>query len=189
MHRTHAGGSQKAAIFGVRVVRETLVFQRRRRSARVKKRRILQLSSLFAPLERFSRAKSFNRNDLTIGPPAQSAFTIQAMQQSVAGLDAVAGLSEAGRVALRPGSCCLTEGFARQANHHRAVALPSDLPNNSEAKRDLAESSASWGAIAPQKICRQMIGRRLYQVRCRMIDVTAIRAAQIAPSCQCWITT
>src|SRR4051812_44067090 len=78
MHRKHTSESHKAAIFDAPVVRETLVFQPRRISTRAKKRPFVQLSSLFAQLDRVGRAKWFTRNDLAFEPPAQQASKIQA---------------------------------------------------------------------------------------------------------------
>src|SRR3954467_3789561 len=74
MHRKHTGEFHKAAICGARFVRETLVFQHPRIARRAKKRPFMELSSMFAQFDRGGRAKWFTSNDLTTGPPAQSAI-------------------------------------------------------------------------------------------------------------------
>jgi hypothetical protein len=78
MKRKHTGESHKGASFGSNVTRNTLVFQRPRISMRAKNRPFMQLSSMFAPLDRVARAKLFASKDLAIGTITQQVSKIQA---------------------------------------------------------------------------------------------------------------
>src|SRR6476469_5695964 len=92
MIEKHIGEDHKGANCVACAAAKTLVFQSRRVAPQRTKRRFLALSSMFAHPGTPGRAKSFGENNLTIGPRAQTAY-----QNS-----SVAGLYEAGPIALQP---------------------------------------------------------------------------------------